>query len=104
MELGRRNTSGRCRSCFAKRLQPKATAIAAKPDPADRDAVNLWLRRLAIDALAAHAAAGPLAPTTYDVLRRSIQALHAEARDTEKPADAGATVLDAIEARLRKLI
>ena len=48
------------------------------PDPGDVDAVNRWLRRVAVEALAGELAAGTVSPQSYDYYRRALLALHAE--------------------------
>ena len=50
----------------------------AAPDPDDVDAVNRWLRRVAVEALAGELAAGTVSPQSFDYYRRALLALHAE--------------------------
>ena len=108
--LDSRNTLGRCRYHPVPRiaemlLVPAAATVdgGALPDAADQKAVNLWLRQLAIRALAAAAAAGPLSPSAFDLYRRSILALQDESRLLEPSSIAGETVLDEVARRLKAL-
>ena len=52
--------------------------LGEAPDPADVDAVNLWLRSVAVEALAAELAAGTVSPQSFDYYRRALLALHSE--------------------------
>ena len=79
--------------------------LSAAPPVDDVDAVNRWLRSMAIDALHKHAAAtgGAVKPQTFDYFRRAISALteeHSERhppRRVDDPVSRMRAALDAID-------
>lgn len=69
------------------------------PDPTDMNAVNLWLRELAIKTVAEQSAQGKLTPAQYDYFRRGLQSLQAEWREMN-PGDDEADPLAEVQRAL----
>lgn len=93
----------RCRRLVrieGERCYAHASASRVAPDPPidaeDADAVNLWLRRMAIRALHSHYkdTGGAVKPQTYDYFRRAIQSLTAEHHDRHPPRAADDPIAD----------
>ena len=104
--LDRRNSTGRCRyhplprTVAVSRVRP---ARGERPDAGDQRAVNMWLREVAVAALADHLDAGPVSPRTFEAFRRSILTLQEESRLLEPAEVTGDTVLDEIAGRLNAI-
>lgn len=67
---------------------PGDVDLGELPDASDFDAVNVWLRKMAIKLLHDHAASGLVNPQTYDYYRRAIQALTTEWREAHPEPEA----------------
>ena len=82
----RRGTA--CNQFLPCRYHSAKAARSAVPDADDFDAVNKWLRQIAIDALADHVDKGNVTAQTYDYFRRALESLHDEWREAHPPVSA----------------